>query len=553
MKKIFFTIFALLFASFTHAQDVRPEVEARLSPGNKPTQRIFPGEKSVEIIRIWLSGKDHPGDGITLKKLKFFHEGSDRDQFLRYHLIQGNKTLGKVSLVDSDFIEFSNLNAWIADGKTTELRILGDISTGNIAGDHWFSIPHPDFITVEKEDIRDPETWITGDFPIQANKILISRNFERPSPDCNLREEPVCGADGKSYYNVCIPFQKGIEIIHEGSCTQQSFPKIDPCPEHFTPVCGDNGKTYQNQCFLDLKDDIMKKHDGECFPADFHYPRNFLRAVELFDLKKNELEKLRPRITGDAQERLERISFLLHQYNFTFSSRQNLIPDINDFLVFTENPSDRTRLEQEIEILNASIIDARVGSAEYKYNKGQIPFLDTDEDSWFLESVLFLKNRGWITGYIDEDGNETGLFRPDNFVTKAEITKMFFDAAGIRYDITPDSLNPYAEGHWAYGVIAIAEEMGLDIWSDFPNPDKKADRDETIRLMFQIFGTNIPTHFSKSPFTDIPENNPYLDEIQYARNLKIISGYPDGTFQPENSILRAEAAKIVMNAYQKLK
>ena len=33
--------------------------------------------------------------------------------------------------------------------------------------------------------------------------------------------------------------------------------------------------------------------------------------------------------------------------------------------------------------------------------------------------------------------------------------------------------------------------------------------------------------------------------------MEVISGYPDGTFQPERAISRAEAAKIINRIYQR--
>ncbi|MCF7812173.1 S-layer homology domain-containing protein [Candidatus Gracilibacteria bacterium] len=553
MKKYILT-FAFLLTSSVFAVDTTPQVEVRLSPGIKPTQRVHPGDKSVELHRLWFEARGHESEGIEIKKLLFTYEGDDRDHFLRYSLMQENKLLGKLSLVDADYLEFSNLSIWLEDGNIIELRLLGDIATGDIAGDHQFSIAHPAHITLEKNDIRDLETHIVGDFPIRANKVLIDESFETPPEDCNLREEPVCGKDGKTYYNLCIPFQKGVEILHKGTCQHWSFPEPEPCTEEYNPVCGDDGETYANACFLSREEGVYKEHDGECFPKNFERPRTFLRAVELYDLKNNELKKLRPRLSDRATSRLDDISFVLHQYNFTFDPRQDMVKELGDFLEFTQNLSDRTRLEQEIELLNAAVIKARTDSAHEKYQRGKIPFIDVDEEAWFFGPVKFLAERDWTTGYINENGEQTGLFRPGNLVTKAEITKLVFDAAEIDYhtDI-PLPLNPYAPDHWATDVIAKAEEMDLSIWEDLPNPEKKVDRVEVLELIFEVFGEDLPTRFPDSSFSDVSENSPYLEIIEHAKNIGIIIGYPDGTFRPEESISRAEAAKVIKKTVEILR
>lgn len=49
-------------------------------------------------------------------------------------------------------------------------------------------------------------------------------------------------------------------------------------------------------------------------------------------------------------------------------------------------------------------------------------------------------------------------------------------------------------------------------------------------------------------FIDVPVDSPYDAAIRRLNDLKIIGGYPDGTFKPGNSINRAEFMKIVVGA-----
>jgi hypothetical protein len=51
-----------------------------------------------------------------------------------------------------------------------------------------------------------------------------------------------------------------------------------------------------------------------------------------------------------------------------------------------------------------------------------------------------------------------------------------------------------------------------------------------------------------SLFPDVETNHANNNAINYAFNQNIISGYPDGTFKPENRINRAEFTKIVVGA-----
>jgi LPXTG-site transpeptidase (sortase) family protein len=55
-----------------------------------------------------------------------------------------------------------------------------------------------------------------------------------------------------------------------------------------------------------------------------------------------------------------------------------------------------------------------------------------------------------------------------------------------------------------------------------------------------------PLRVSAETFYDVPEQYKYAEGINALTDLGVINGYPDGSFQPEKTISRAEAAKILM-------
>lgn len=54
--------------------------------------------------------------------------------------------------------------------------------------------------------------------------------------------------------------------------------------------------------------------------------------------------------------------------------------------------------------------------------------------------------------------------------------------------------------------------------------------------------------FLKGTFPDVPFSHPNEDAVAYLVKNGIVSGYPDGTFQPERAINRAEFTKIVIGS-----
>ncbi|MFH1546509.1 MAG: S-layer homology domain-containing protein [Patescibacteria group bacterium] len=67
-----------------------------------------------------------------------------------------------------------------------------------------------------------------------------------------------------------------------------------------------------------------------------------------------------------------------------------------------------------------------------------------------------------------------------------------------------------------------------------------------------IFGALVCAVFSGTAqaavFPDVPANHPNAAAIDFLTTEGVISGYPDGSFQPENSVNRAEALKILLLA-----
>ncbi|GEM_PF-5714956 len=57
-------------------------------------------------------------------------------------------------------------------------------------------------------------------------------------------------------------------------------------------------------------------------------------------------------------------------------------------------------------------------------------------------------------------------------------------------------------------------------------------------------------HLLASPagFKDVPQSSPFKAAIEYVQDQKIVNGYPDGTFQPDKLLNRAEFTKIIVTS-----
>lgn len=181
-------------------------------------------------------------------------------------------------------------------------------------------------------------------------------------------------------------------------------------------------------------------------------------------------------------------------------------------------------------------------------------FSDVQANDWFHRYVSSVARWGIVSGYKDAAGNPTGQFGPGNTVTVAEILKMALKAAQVDETLCSGSPGlPQAENHWARPFVVCAQDRGVRLLKATPDLNRPATRAEVLSVLFDAFGDKVPPLFA--PFKDT-ENHPLEPDIAYGAALKIVSGdkdpsgKPTGRFRPNDSVNRAEAAKII---YERLR
>ena len=160
-----------------------------------------------------------------------------------------------------------------------------------------------------------------------------------------------------------------------------------------------------------------------------------------------------------------------------------------------------------------------------------------DESESILDKV---NHNSYISGYDDN------TFRPDRSMTRAEVVTVFSRLLKEKPEVDLDD-NPYTDidDHWAKEYILIMNSLGIVKGYDDNTfrPENMITRAE-FATMISRFDSIIDIQMNTN-FYDVPEDHWAYNAINYARYMGWISGYEDGSFQPNNKITRAEVITIV--------
>ncbi|XID92928.1 cadherin-like beta sandwich domain-containing protein [Paenibacillaceae bacterium WGS1546] len=150
------------------------------------------------------------------------------------------------------------------------------------------------------------------------------------------------------------------------------------------------------------------------------------------------------------------------------------------------------------------------------------------------------RHEPYLLGYPD------GTFRPSQQVTRAEIAAMLDRALGAQ-PAAAERL-PYVDvrpNYWAYEAIGRMREQGLmqgDANGQF-RPEAAITRAEMATIAMRWRGLQ-PQAKGPSRFADTAGHwaEPMIARME---NEGILRGYPDGTFRPNQPLVRAEAVRII--------
>jgi len=157
---------------------------------------------------------------------------------------------------------------------------------------------------------------------------------------------------------------------------------------------------------------------------------------------------------------------------------------------------------------------------------------------------------------MGEKGNENeqrhrrhrgGGFKPDNTITRAKFAAVLVKA--FKLDLKNGRVFQDTAAHWARGYISTAAVFG--IVSGYPDgtfgPDDLNTREQMAAMI--VKAAKLETVNEEATFADSADISDWAKSaVATAVKNGLMKGYPDGTFQPQGSAKRAEAVTVIVNA-----
>lgn len=241
----------------------------------------------------------------------------------------------------------------------------------------------------------------------------------------------------------------------------------------------------------------------------------------------------------------------------TFSIEVDLDQDaINKFNVNAMDASGNISSTTKIEIEEISA-KASEESEEENYNNSaneedareEISFSDT-EGHWAEEYIEALAATKVVGGY------ENGNFGPNDYITRAAITKIALNAFEYEIVLGDSDFTDLENDAWYEDYVNSAREYGIIGGYDDGTfrPNGHVNRAEALKILLiasgianmegsSVFIGNAATW--ENNFSDVSASDWFYEYVMQSETGGIVSGYSDGTFGPQNYITRAEVCKIV--------
>jgi S-layer homology domain len=174
-----------------------------------------------------------------------------------------------------------------------------------------------------------------------------------------------------------------------------------------------------------------------------------------------------------------------------------------------------------------------------------VTFTDVDQSYWAYTYITQLACSGVIGGYSD------GTYRPQNSTTRAQFAKMIVLSEGWTLaNPARASFRDVDGSHLFYRYIetAYAHNVVAGYSSGLFKPDAYVTRAQVAKMLVRARGWSGLEQTTYS-LCDVPSSHWAWYYVQIALQHSAFTGYANGCFYPDAFATRAQLAKVIVLAY----
>lgn len=171
---------------------------------------------------------------------------------------------------------------------------------------------------------------------------------------------------------------------------------------------------------------------------------------------------------------------------------------------------------------------------------------DIADYEWAADAINYLYDNDIMTG----DGS--GIFRPDDSLTREEFVKILIAAFGAgKTETTTLGFTDVTEGAWFKPYIETAFGKGIvtGISAQSFGVGQYITRQDAALMLLRAADAYYMNFEKKQTLVDFTDYDAVSDYARVAvdtlARAQIINGYEDGSFKPQGYITRAEIAKVI--------
>lgn len=181
-------------------------------------------------------------------------------------------------------------------------------------------------------------------------------------------------------------------------------------------------------------------------------------------------------------------------------------------------------------------------------------FDDVDLNAWYHEAIDYVCNKGLMSG-ADADS-----FQPNVTLSRAMVAQIFYNLEGQPAVETESKFPDVTEGKWYYDAVTWAHRHTTvaGYGDGLYRPEQDVTREELVQIFFNYAvakGWTDRGHIADlMAFLDGHEVATWHSEaVSWGVGVQLLSGKGGKVLDPDEASVRAEAAQMLMNLYEKVR